>query len=196
MSPESIHLDLGCGLTLRNPYKQTTLWGVDICAEVAQKNENVKTADLTFEKIPFEDDFFDSVSAYDFLEHIPRVLATSDNSKTRFPFIELMNEVWRVLKPGGLFYATTPGYPREEAFVDPTHVNIISRNSHIYFTIPLCIASIYGFSGSFKAHRVGWMRPTFEYEPQKASFSYRFKKLKNIIKRRNSHLLWEFESIK
>lgn len=189
------HLDLGCGLTPRNPYRQDELWGIDISPQTLHQGLSIKCADLSVEKIPFDDNYFESVSAYDFLEHMPRVL-NSGSGTIRFPFIDLMNEIWRVLKPGGLFYAVTPGYPRDEAFVDPTHVNVITRNSHIYFSVPLCLANIYGFKGSFRAHRVEWMRPMFDYEPKNPGVSHRFKKLKNIIKGRNSHLLWEFEAIK
>jgi len=47
-----------------------------------------------------------------------------------------MNEAYRVLKPGGIFYAITPYYPRAEVFVDPTHINFISHKTHTYFTTP------------------------------------------------------------
>jgi len=191
------HLDLGCGAKPRNPYKQDEIWGIDISREVLPLG-NIKLADLSFEKIPFEANSFDSVSAYDFLEHVPRALASASENNIRFPFIELMNEVWRVLKPGGLLYAVTPAYPRQEAFVDPTHVNVITENTHIYFTEPHLMAKMYGFVGHFKVRRTEWIRPIydFEREPDKPTLSYRFKKFKNRIKRRNTHFLWEFEAIK
>lgn len=190
------HLDLGCGYAPRNPYGQDEIWGIDISQEVLQLSSEIKFSDLSVEKIPFEDNWFDSVSAYDFLEHIPRVLASSKEERMRFPFIELMNEIWRVLKHGGLLYAVTPAYPRQEAFVDPTHVNIITEKTHMYFTEPLLTARIYGFAGSFKVRRAEWMRPMYEWEPDKPTISHRFKKIKNRIKRRNTHFLWEFEAIK
>jgi SAM-dependent methyltransferase len=62
-----------------------------------------------------------------------------------------MNEVWRVLKPDGIFLAHTPHYEHIEAFSDPTHVNFITRKTIDYFTIhaePL--GRIYGFTGTFE----------------------------------------------
>ena len=45
--------------------------------------------------MPFPDQFFDFVTAHDFLEHIPRLIYSPAR---RLPFVELMNEIWRVLK--------------------------------------------------------------------------------------------------
>ena len=103
----------------------------------------------------FDDNFFDSISAYDFLEHIPRV-RIKDNGDTNFPFIDLMNEVYRVLKTKGKFYAVTPYYPKPEAFQDPTHVNIITKKTHEYFCGSDCYGKYYGFKGNFKKIRVNY----------------------------------------
>jgi SAM-dependent methyltransferase len=83
--------------------------------------------------LPIPTSTFDSISAYDFLEHIPRFAVI--NNQGQFPFINFMNEVHKSLKPNGIFYAITPCYSREEAFVDPTHINFISRKTHAYFTM-------------------------------------------------------------
>lgn len=34
---------------------------------------------------------------------------------------------------GVVFFHKTPAYPKEEAFMDPTHVNIITERTMIYF---------------------------------------------------------------
>lgn len=107
-----------------------------------------------------------------------------------------MNEVWRILKHGGLLYAVTPGFPREESFVDPTHVNPITIKTHTYFSLPDNSSSIYGFMGSFEVKRVKWIRPKYIYEPANLSLSQKFRKLRDLISRRNSHILWEFKAIK
>ena len=108
------HLDLGCGGCPRNPYGQSELFGIDMGDFIT--SSNIRSANLAIEKIQFDDDYFDSVSAFDFLEHIPRQAIDFDKKLTRFPFIELMQEIWRVTKPGGRFYAVTPVYPAPEAF--------------------------------------------------------------------------------
>lgn len=108
------HLDIGCGGYPRNPYGQSELYGIDIGAYVT--NANIRRANLATDKIPFGDNFFDSVSAFDVLEHIPRQAIDFAKKETRFPFIELMQEVWRVSKPGGRLYAFTPLTRRQKRF--------------------------------------------------------------------------------
>jgi len=117
---------------------------------------------------------------------------------TRLPFIETMNEVWRVLKDGGLFYASTPAYPHAAAFQDPTHVNIITRDTHVYFTRPELEGRMYGFKGDFECIRVVPARGgEFEYQPNSTPGWFEKARLKRRDRRnKNSHLIWEFRAIK
>ena len=127
---QTIHLDLGCGTQPRNPYGAPHLHGVDIRPAQAHSQTEGFTytsANIALEPLPFVDSYFDSVSAFDVLEHVPRQLVMP-NGELRLPFVQLMNEIHRVLKPGGVFLALTPAFPSETAFVDPTHVNIITRH--------------------------------------------------------------------
>jgi SAM-dependent methyltransferase len=105
-------LDLGCGSYPRNPFSASIAKGVDILSPPEHKN--VLTADLFHEPIPFDDASFDVVTAFDFIEHVPRVL--SAGSRTRLPFVELMNEIHRVLGSGGFFFSRTPAFPSRHAF--------------------------------------------------------------------------------
>jgi len=69
------HLDLGCGLKPRNPYFAESTFGCDIRdidSDVEKIGFDYKKVNLVMEPIPYPDNFFDSVSAYDFLEHVPR----------------------------------------------------------------------------------------------------------------------------
>ncbi len=161
----SQHLDLGCGSIPRNPFSAHNVFGVDIRDRTGDETDNVKfvNCNVVVEKLPFDDDFFDSVSAYDFFEHIPRLVITGKES--RFPFVELMSEIYRVLKPGGQLYAITPYYPARSAFIDPTHVNFIAKGTHNYFCEPHNWASMYGFNGAFKPIRV--KRVNFDTEVNK-----------------------------
>jgi len=122
----TISLDLGSGPSPQNPFKATTVYGLDREAF----NENVKICDLGFERLPYDDSTFDFCSAFDLIEHIPRNGGVPPNAN---PFIFLMNEVWRILKPKGRFYAQTPAYPFPTAFSDPTHVNFITPDTVLYF---------------------------------------------------------------
>lgn len=142
------HLDLGCGAHPRNPYNFSELYGIDIADNSCTCDSCIFIkADPAIDPLPFEDSFFDSVSAYDFLEHIPRLLYV--NNQPIFPFIRLMDEIHRVLKPQGKFLALTPNFPNKCAFSDPTHVNFITQDTLNYFASPHLWARMYGFAGNF-----------------------------------------------
>lgn len=137
-------LDIGCGGQPKNPFGAKHLFGLDIREDLTK---NIKYADLATEPIPFADDSFDYITAYDLIEHVPRVIYMPTR---RFPFVELMNEVWRTLKPDGVFLSHTPVFPYSPSFRDPTHVNIISHETFpMYFDNKRRWAAMYGFVGSF-----------------------------------------------
>lgn len=48
-------------------------------------------------------------------------------------FIKFMNEVWRILKPGGEFIIGAPYATSMGMFRDPTHVNFINEETWSYF---------------------------------------------------------------
>jgi SAM-dependent methyltransferase len=152
-------LDLGCGANPKNPFNADELFGIDFEMR-SDLPDNIKIADLAIDPIPYENNTFAYVTAHDFIEHIPRVIYAP---KRRNPFVELMNEVYRVLMTGGYFLSLTPAYPHEEAFVDPTHVNIITEGTFpLYFgdrspTSPWAV--IYGFNGAFRVTLQEWRGP-------------------------------------
>ena len=64
-------LDLRWGEKPQNPLDCANAYGLDI------QNldvENVVCADIVLEPIPFSDEFFVVISAFDFIEHIPWVI--------------------------------------------------------------------------------------------------------------------------
>ena len=187
------HLDIGCGSNPRNPFACDELYGVDIIKQEVS-DFIYEQCNVVLEPLPFKESTFNSVSAYDLLEHIPRFAII--NNQTTFPFILLMNEIYRVLKPGGTFYAITPCYPRDEVFVDPTHINIITNKTHTYFTSSKHSARMYGFTGSFEINRVKRIKPS--QETSHKHFILKF--LKNIYYtiryKKKSHMLWEFTASK
>jgi SAM-dependent methyltransferase len=194
MTPNT-HLDIGCGDFPRNPYRKENLYGLDI-RNIENKNHVIfKQANLNFEKIPFEDNFFGSISAFDYLEHIPRVLVT-EQGQTRFPFIEIMNEIWRVLANGGKFYALTPCYPAPQAFQDPTHVNFITESTHQYFCGENPEGIMYGFNGKFKAEQCEWVIHNDSHFAEERNFKQELRRLIHRKRGKLSHYKWELTAIK
>ncbi len=148
---DAISLDLGCGNRPANPFGAVHIHGVDL---FEHQDKNIKQADLTIEPIPFESNTLDYITAFDLIEHIPRILYAPHRS---FPFVNLMNEIYRCLKPGGYFFSHTPAYPYSPLFRDPTHVNYITEETFgIYFDIKNGYARHYGFNGGFNIVQEGW----------------------------------------
>ena len=116
----SLAVDLGSGPEPANPFGCKNVIGIDSCAF----GEKVRQCWVGLDPLPLGDSVANVVTAFDFIEHLPRALWV--DGRLVNPFVEAMNEVWRVLKDGGLFYARTPAYPHPEAFQDPTHLNIIT----------------------------------------------------------------------
>jgi methionine biosynthesis protein MetW len=97
-------LDVGCGdgnftMLMARACKAREVYGVEISkegVEMARKNGvNCYQLDVDEEDLPFEDDFFDAVTALELIEHL-------------FDTDHFLDEVYRVLKPNGLFILSTP----------------------------------------------------------------------------------------
>lgn len=82
--------------------------------------------------IPLPDNSVGCIRAYDFLEHISRegYELTADNTlKKTNPFNNLMNELYRILAPGGWLFTATPIGNTYTYMSDPSHVNPICINT-------------------------------------------------------------------
>lgn len=190
------HLDLGCGSAPRNPYRRQEVFGVDIRPLPSDSGVIIKCANLNLEPIPFADNYFGSISAFDYLEHVPRVLVSADGKTTFFPFVRLMSDIWRVLAPGGRFYALTPAFPSPLAFQDPTHVNIITGATHEYFCGENPMGRMYGFEGRFRAIRTGFVVHKDARIAGEPTLRQQLRRLKYSLQGRLSHFLWELEAVK
>jgi SAM-dependent methyltransferase len=148
----TVALDIGSGPEPKNPFNATEVYGADLRVNERKK---VIFADLSSGTLPFESEKFDYVTAHDLLEHIARVSLV--NGETKFPFVNLINEIFRVLKPGGVFFNIQPCFPSKEAFQDPTHINIMTEDTINYYFCQPAWARIYGFEGSFEMINEGWL---------------------------------------
>jgi SAM-dependent methyltransferase len=191
------HLDLGSGSNPRNTFDAEISVSID-----TGSFDHKGFTQVTFgERLPFPDASIASISAFDFLEHIPRT-GTGGPTST---FIGYMQEIHRVLEPGGIFLAATPGFPRKSAFSDPTHVNFITSDTHTYFTgLVFARKLAYGFTGDFKKIRSRWILPTHQvFMPGKDTDWSELRRrlyqalyfLKCVLTLRNpyTHILWIFQ---
>ncbi len=128
-----MELLIGCGKRYEKlvvveelmPQKWTELITLDI-------DENIKPRpnvihDLEDLPLPFDDDMFDEIHAYEVLEH------TGQQGDWRF-FFNQFYEFWRILKPGGLFVGTVPMWDGVWAWGDPGHKRIISSANLVYLS--------------------------------------------------------------
>jgi predicted SAM-dependent methyltransferase len=88
--------------------------------------------------LPYANNTVDEVRAWDFLEHIPL-------GQT----VGVIDDIWRVLKPGGIFESFTPDAETGQgAFQDPTHVSFWVENSWLYYSHP-AYRELYGIRARF-----------------------------------------------
>ncbi|MFZ1302076.1 MAG: glycosyltransferase [Candidatus Microsaccharimonas sp.] len=73
------------------------------------------------DRLPLEDNSVGIIRAYDFLEHV-------------VDKVGVINELYRVLAPGGILLSRTPSTDGRGAFQDPTHVAFYNENSFWYYT--------------------------------------------------------------
>lgn len=147
------HVDLGAGSRPRNPFGLQKVIGIDI---IESKNPDLVRVRFG-DPLPFEDSTVSSASAFDFLEHLPRAPSSGPTST----FVLYMQEIYRILEPGGVFLAVTPSFPSRAAFSDPTHVNFITKDTVTYFTDGTFAKTLgYGFEGNFEKIVNKWVLPT------------------------------------
>lgn len=129
-------IDLGGAHNSPEGYQSIDLRDADHCVDIMKDG------------LPFEDSTVGCVRAADFLEHIPHCTSRCDHGAearrlkkaggshgdTVRCTVAMMNEIYRVLVPGGWLLSQTPSTDGRGAFQDPTHVSFWNPNSFWYYT--------------------------------------------------------------
>jgi hypothetical protein len=122
-----IKLDIGCGAQ-----KQGADWiGLDL--------QNIPGVDIVWDMNihpwPLPDECVTTAICSHVLEHIPKVALdySRPSNPTRFPLIEFMDEIWRVMKPDGHLAIAVPHGASESFIQDPTHASPLNEITFYYF---------------------------------------------------------------
>lgn len=105
-------LHLGCGPNIRHGWvnMDSEAWpGVDIVRDALRG-------------LPFSDHTVEQVFSENFLEHIPQT-----------EVIWMMNELWRIVTPGGFMEHLIPQAGTPADMGDPTHLSRWTRDTLTYF---------------------------------------------------------------
>jgi hypothetical protein len=99
--------------------------------------------------LPFPDDTFSEIHAYEVLEHI----GSQGDYITLF---RQFSDYWRVLKPNGVFAATVPDWKRLWAWGDPSHRRIINEGTLAFlrqdeYIRQVGVTSMSDYRGIYKA---------------------------------------------
>jgi len=128
-------LNVGCGRNIREGWTNldmAQLPGVDIVANLEQCAED---------PLPLDDDSFDEFLLSHVIEHIHQPLP-------------LMQDLWRIAKPGARLNIHVPHGANDDAWEDPTHVRPYFLSSFGYFSQPFYWRADYGYRGDWQTEKV------------------------------------------
>ncbi|MFI1503507.1 glycosyltransferase [Streptomyces sp. NPDC020597] len=108
-------------------------------------------------RLDLPDDSVGLVRAVDFLEHVPAK-------------IPLINELYRLLAPGGMLLSTTPSSDGRGAYQDPTHVAYYNENSFWYYTDDQYRAFVPEIEARFQSSRLTTCFPSQWHSEKNISY--------------------------
>lgn len=104
-------------------------WGDLTTLDINEAHKPDVVWDLNIRPLPFEDDTFDTIRAFDVLEH----LGKQGDYRS---FFDEWSEWWRILKPGGIFYGISPHWASPWAWMDPGHTRVIGPEMFTFLCQP------------------------------------------------------------
>jgi SAM-dependent methyltransferase len=120
---------LGCGSRRdwRFNVGGRTGWGELVTLDLVETHKPDVVHDLRNPRLPFADNEFDLIAAFEVLEHCGR---QGDAELLLAQF----SDYWRVLKPDGYLVATCPSWKSMWAWGDPSHTRVISSGTLLFLS--------------------------------------------------------------
>lgn len=145
-------LDIGCGTGEFGRYAPSgvEVHGVDIDAgavELALRHEKAQWWNLEEGRLPYPDEHFDGILAKDVLEHLPNPA-------------EIVQEMFRILRPGGVAVASVVQARSRRVWADYTHVRgFTARSVALMFRdAGFEVEEVWPMGGVPLSNRLGFMR--------------------------------------
>lgn len=154
--------DLGGGHNSPAGYRSVDLANADVTCDVRRG-------------LPFAESSVGCIRAWDFLEHIPHCRDSSCSHGTDgapLCTVGLMNEIHRVLVPGGWLVSRTPSTDGRGAFQDPTHASFWNPNSFWYYTRREQAQFVPGIRCRFQGTRIWQTFPTEWHQTHNIPYVY------------------------
>ncbi len=132
-------LNLCCGIKLLDDFINVDR--MDIARKFPDKvaGKEFICVDLNKRPWPWGDGWCDHIVMRDGLEHLA--------SGT---FLEVMAEIWRILKPSGMFICQVPNAANFNAFTDPTHQSFYTDRSFDYLDPSTVIGALLPHYSDYK----------------------------------------------
>ena len=145
-------LEIGCGL---KPFLEK---GAKIIHLDKVKLPHVEVVhDLNKFPYPFNDNEFDEIIAFHILEHLDDL-------------VEVMKELWRILKPNGILKIRVPHFSSAYAYFDPTHKHFFTLKTFDYWDSKKQLGKDFGHEVKNVKFKIVKKKIFFDYRIIRTSF--------------------------
>jgi len=122
---------LGCG---SSRVKKLSLpgceeWSGLVTLDFADTHKPDIVHDIAVLPLPFEDNCADGIYAFEVMEHV------GQQGDWRF-FFDQWSDIWRILKPGGVFFGTSPHWSSRWCWMDPGHTRAFGPEMMVFLSQP------------------------------------------------------------